>query len=117
MSRNFEILNYDELFLIAIRLDFESLINFCRINTKTLKFSKKNVIWNYLLNRDFSEYQSDFKFLTVNTKYRLLYNLNYIKEYYKLPKNLTEIYNNDKLRLSYSQEDNNGRLICSFHYI
>lgn len=95
-----EKLNNDELFSIAIKLDFNGLQSFCKINKKTFNLCQSDTIWNYKLKHEFSDYNTDFKFISKRDKYILLYNLNYIKDIYKIEKSLTNLYCSKKINLS-----------------
>ena len=107
-----EKLNNDELFSIAIKLDFNGLQSFCKINKKTFKLWQTDTVWNYKLHHEFSDYNTDFKFISKRNKYVLLYNLNYIKDIYKIEKSLTNLYCSKKINLSMYHHDKNN-IFCS----
>lgn len=103
--RSFRSFNTDELFLVAIHLDLPDLMNFCLINKQTVKLCQKDRIWNYKLQNDFPDYSNDFNTISningeiINNirsklnKYKLLYELNKIKEIFNLKYNLVKLYN------------------------
>ncbi len=93
--------NNDELFLIAIQLDLSDLLRFCQTNKQSRKLCNTDPIWNYRLNKDFSDYSETFIDLGKIEKYKLLYALRIIKKGFKSNRNLTEFYNSTDLALEY----------------
>lgn len=102
-SRHF---NNDELFSIAIQLDLHDLYNFCSVNNQTVQLCQKDRIWNYKLEKEFSEYTHLFNTNNTNKqkKYILLYELNKIKIAFKLTTSLDSLYNEETIRLYGTEE-------------
>ncbi len=98
ISRQF---NKDELFLLAIHMDLPTLLNFCVTDKRHEQFCNTNRIWDYKLQKEFSEYKNDFKDMTSKEKYKLLYGLNILKKHLKLNASLVWIYNTPILNLEY----------------
>ena len=99
-------LNNDELFSIAIRLDFPDLVKFLSVNSQTMKLCKTDRIWDYKLQAEFSEYINSFQEYTQKDKhtqkekYKLLYKLNILKNKLKLNYNLDILYNGREIHLA-----------------
>ena len=54
-----EKLEKDQLFLLALELDLPELISFCQTNKRINNLiCKRNDIWLYKLNKEFSDYRN-----------------------------------------------------------
>ena len=99
-----ENLTRDALFMIAIKLDLPSLLNFCSSHSRINNLIyKRDNIWQYKLDKEFKNELPDFVSLNKNSRdlYNLLYSLKILKEFFKLNVTLKELFNRKKLDLNY----------------
>lgn len=116
------LLNREELFLLAIELDYPDLLRFCSVNRKINdKICKRTDIWFYKLNKEFPDYKSKIKVeKSPKEIYSILYTIReflvpfiipatkpvYIEKYYnalpleKRNADVYDIYSEDSLYLA-----------------
>jgi len=101
-----EILEKDQLFILATKLDLPQLLKFCRTNKKINKLiCQRDDIWLYKLNREFPDYRNSGITGSYKKIYEILFirGLETIKRTFKLKYNLDELYNLQELNLSFNQ--------------
>ena len=93
-----ENLNKDMLFKLAMKLDFLSLIQFCKVSKRIYEKIYKNAdIWNHKLEQDFSNSRS-YKSNNLEN-YTLLHNLTNLRIKLQLTENICELFENKALFL------------------
>ena len=99
-----EQLTSDPLFALAIHLDLPDLLQFCSSSSRINNIlCKREPIWRYKLQQDFSNDLENFVNISKTPKdlYILLWNLRDIKQQLNLKEDLFTIYKLKKLNLSY----------------
>ena len=112
-----EQLTSDPLFALAIHLDLPDLLTFCSSSSKINNIiCKRESIWRYKLQQNFSNDMTNFASLSKTPKelYILLWNLRDLKQELKLEQDLFAIYNLEGLDLSY---ENLTKLPASLHVL